>query len=239
LGNRLYAYIDGFNLYHGALKKSRYKWLDLTALCERLMTGWDVAKVKYFTAKVRGFLDPDQPKRQQDYWDALKTCYPDIIEIIPGHFSVHLKPYPMAYSLDPKKLSRDLKKKGVLPERACEDRGLWWYASQTFVDVIKPEEKGTDVNLAIHMLDDAWEDKYDAALVVSNDSDLIEAIKMVKDKKGKEVFWANPYRRSGKKRVGAFRKLGLPEKKLWRETLKNCQLPDEIPDTEICRPATW
>ena len=42
------------------------------------------------------------------------------------------------------------------------------------IPVIKTEEKGTDVNLATHLLLDAFDDDYEAALVVSNDSDLAE-----------------------------------------------------------------
>ncbi len=30
-------YIDGFNLYDGAVKKTGYKWLDLQALCQMLL----------------------------------------------------------------------------------------------------------------------------------------------------------------------------------------------------------
>lgn len=40
------------------------------------------------------------------------------------------------------------------------------------VDIIKTEEKGSDVNLAVHLLNDGWLDAYDCAVVVSNDSDL-------------------------------------------------------------------
>ena len=32
-----HVYIDGFNLYYGALKGTPYKWLDLEALCRKLM----------------------------------------------------------------------------------------------------------------------------------------------------------------------------------------------------------
>jgi hypothetical protein len=31
------AYIDGFNLYYGALKGTPYKWLDIVALARRLV----------------------------------------------------------------------------------------------------------------------------------------------------------------------------------------------------------
>ena len=31
------VYIDGFNFYHGAVKGTQYKWLDFTALCQRML----------------------------------------------------------------------------------------------------------------------------------------------------------------------------------------------------------
>ena len=49
-------------------------------------------------------------------------------------------------------------------------------SSQEFVEVIRTEEKGSDVNLAVHLLNDSWIDKFDCAVVVSNDSDLAESM---------------------------------------------------------------
>jgi hypothetical protein len=43
---RTNVYIDGFNLYYGAVKRTRYEWLDLGALCGRLFPG---AQIRYFT----------------------------------------------------------------------------------------------------------------------------------------------------------------------------------------------
>ena len=48
------------------------------------------------------------------------------------------------------------------------------------VNVIKTEEKGSDVNLAVHLLNDAWLNKYECAVIVSNDSDMAEAMRLVK-----------------------------------------------------------
>jgi uncharacterized LabA/DUF88 family protein len=47
-------------------------------------------------------------------------------------------------------------------------------AGKAYETIIKTEEKGSDVNLAVHLLNDAWLDHYDCAVVVSNDSDLAE-----------------------------------------------------------------
>lgn len=43
------------------------------------------------------------------------------------------------------------------------------------------EEKETDVNIAVHLLRDAMDKTYDSALIVSGDSDLGPAVRMVKD----------------------------------------------------------
>ena len=45
--------------------------------------------------------------------------------------------------------------------------------------VFKVEEKGSDVNLASHLLFDAFRGAFDAAAVLSNDSDLVEPIRIV------------------------------------------------------------
>ena len=47
-------------------------------------------------------------------------------------------------------------------------------------EVVRTEEKGSDVNLAVHLLNDGWLDAYDCAVVVSNDSDIAEAMRLVK-----------------------------------------------------------
>ncbi len=31
------VYIDGFNLYYGAVKDTSYKWLNLEGMCQRLL----------------------------------------------------------------------------------------------------------------------------------------------------------------------------------------------------------
>jgi len=48
---------------------------------------------------------------------------------------------------------------------------------QQYARVIKTEEKGSDVNLATHLLHDAHRGWFEAAVIVSNDSDLLEPIK--------------------------------------------------------------
>ena len=63
---RTIVYVDGFNLFYGALKGIPYKWLDIGALSRKVFSPRNaVIGIKYFTARV--FPRPgnaDQPIRQ-------------------------------------------------------------------------------------------------------------------------------------------------------------------------------
>ena len=82
------VYVDGMNLYYGALKRSertRYNWLNLVELaCQMLPPGHVVEKLRYFTSRVSGVLDPNAPARQNIYISALKTL-PEV-EVHFGNF---------------------------------------------------------------------------------------------------------------------------------------------------------
>lgn len=56
-----------------------------------------------------------------------------------------------------------------------------------FVEVHDTEEKGSDVNLATHLLNDGWHKRYEVALVLSQDTDLIEPIRIVVRELGLKV----------------------------------------------------
>ena len=55
---------------------------------------------------------------------------------------------------------------------------------QRTVEVIRTKEKGSDVNLAVHLLNDGWLDTYDCGIVVGNDSDIAEAMRLVRRHRG-------------------------------------------------------
>jgi len=138
------VYIDGFNLYYGALRGTPYKWLDLKALCQRILPKDEISQIRYFTARVSARPDdPQQAQRQQVYLRALATL--PLVSIHYGHFLTHTVRMPLAH-----------------PRRGRPRTAL----------VIKTEEKGSDVNLASHLLLDAFQRNCNTAVVVSNDSDL-------------------------------------------------------------------
>jgi hypothetical protein len=98
------------------------------------------------------------------------------------------------------------------------------------------EEKGSDVNLAAHLLNDAWKNAFEAAAVISNDTDLVTPIQMVSVERGKPVFVVCPGRwqmAPDLERVASFKR------HIRRPMLVNAQFPDPIPGTTISKPANW
>ena len=61
------------------------------------------------------------------------------------------------------------------------------------VEVHTSEEKGSDVNLAVQLLHDAWSARFDVAVVVSNGSDLEAPIRIVKEEHRKPVGLLCPH----------------------------------------------
>jgi hypothetical protein len=59
-------------------------------------------------------------------------------------------------------------------------------------NMYRSEEKGTDVNLAAHLVNDAHLGRFEVAAVISNDSDLAGAISIVKSELGKVVGRFHP-----------------------------------------------
>jgi uncharacterized LabA/DUF88 family protein len=154
-------YVDGFNLYYGSLKKTPFRWLDISAMCRLLLAKDEINKIRYFTALVHPRPhDPDQLTRQKTYLRALRTI-PNLT-IIEGSFLAHEVMMP----LSPPK--------------------------QGYAKVIKTEEKGSDVNLATHLLMDAYHGDFELAVIISNDSDLLEPIKVVIGEFKKDVGLINP-----------------------------------------------
>jgi len=155
------VYVDGFNLYYGAVKSTPYRWLNVAAMCRLLLPRDQINQIKYFTALVSPRPhDSGQPTRQRTYLRALRTI-PNLT-IILGSFLTHDVMMPLATP------------------------------SSGYVKVIKTEEKGSDVNLATHLLVDGYNDDYEIAVIVSNDSDLLAPIQVVTGQLKKPVGMLNP-----------------------------------------------
>jgi uncharacterized LabA/DUF88 family protein len=86
------------------------------------------------------------------------------------------------------------------------------------------EEKGSDVNLAMRMVRDACQQRYDKFVLISNDSDLVEPVRMVVSELNRPVFQVSPDITTNK----AFRGVASSCILLQPHRLKSCRLPNTI-----------
>ena len=255
---RTRVYIDGFNLYYGAVKGTSFKWLNPVALVKQLIpSGHAIEKVKYFTARVSGAVDPGAPARQQAYLSALATL-PEV-EIHFGRFlskefwrpltnlpvagaTIHsptpttLPPGTHAVSGGSLSAVQQLVVASYPKKTVARGKSQAPLSGALIAQVHTMEEKGSDVNLAAHLLNDAWKDLFEAAVVVSNDTDLITPIRMVSVEQAKPVFVVCPGRWEMSPQL---KSVATYQRHIRRTMLANAQLPNSIPGTTIRKPVTW
>ena len=206
---RTVVYVDGFNFYYGEVRGTPYKWLDPEALFRKLLGPQNVlVKVKYFTARIQPSPNDPTVQDRQDAYLRAVKAHCPLVELHYGHFLRH-----------------QVRMENASPPPPS-------------VQVWKNEEKGSDVNLALHVLNDAWQDTYDCAVIVSNDSDLAESLRLVKAQHKKLIGIVTP---------------GAPTRKTSRQLkihadfvkpirtwmLQSSQLPNPIPGTTIHKPPRW
>lgn len=162
---RTNVYIDSWNLYFGCLKGTPYRWLNVAEMVRLSMpVHYQINRIRFFTARVSARPhNPQAPVRQDTLFRALRTL-PSLTMHF-GQFLVSQTRMPL-----------------VSPAPG----------GPRFADVIKTEEKGSDVNIATYLLVDAFDDDFEAAVVVSDDSDLVEPIAIVRRKFHKHVTVLSP-----------------------------------------------
>jgi len=205
---RTFVYVDGLNLYYKALKGTPFRWLNLKELVRRILKpDCQILKIKYFTALVLPTdTDRDKHIRQQTFIRALEALIPEM-QVYYGRFLESRKWLPL-----------------VNPVGAAR-----------FAEVIRMEEKGSDVNLGVHLVHDAAQDRYDVAAVVSNDSDLAEALRIAREDYHKKIGVISPFHPIAgylKEHASFFRYIRP-------KTLEASQLPNPIPNASIRKPSAW
>jgi hypothetical protein len=158
---------------------------------------------KYFTSRVSGTpRDPDKPKRQNTYLEALQTLKD--LDIFYGHYL----PKPVR----------------------CYSCGATWVAH---------EEKMTDVNIAVSLLLDAYDNTFDTAVLVTGDSDLTAPIQEMRKRfPNRFLVVAFPPERESVK----LRQVAQASFIIGRKKLADSQCPDEVikPDGfKLIRPPSW
>lgn len=208
-------YIDGFNLYYGCLKGTKYRWLDVRAFCHGLLAGTpthSVNRIRYFTARVKtqGTYSTGTEQRQDTYLRAIATLGIDV------HFG-HYQYKPSWATSFP--LTNPPKK----------------------VQILKAEEKGSDVNIAAYLLLDGFQKDYEQAIVISNDSDLATPIRMVRDNLKLPVGVAFPCTNPGRTKSALLQTVAKFYKNVRTPMLQTSQFAEDLTDAngKFSRPTRW
>jgi hypothetical protein len=212
---RTNVYVDGFNFYYGCLKQTPHRWLDIGAMARALLPSHQIHRIRYFTALVSvipGDGDGQQPIRQQSYIRALETI--PGLSVHYGHYLTHPKSMPLAHPTA---------------------------TSGKFANVIKTEEKGSDVNLATFLLLDAFSQDFEQAVLVTNDSDLALPVEMTRTQLKLPVGIAFPCSLPRRTPSTKLRNVATFTRHIREPILRSSQLPQTLTDAKgtITKPTAW
>jgi len=188
---RIGVYVDGFNLYYGGRgyfgkNVPGWRWLDLRALTTRMLiahSDWAGAtplRVVYCTARIKADASNPSaagPREQEIYLRALRASGA-ADEITFGRYVNRIAHLPLATA---NRRNRPELVRPAWPIMIKEgERNL---RDATFMaSVARREEKESDVNVASHLLLDVLQKHVDAAVVISNDSDLAFPVRAARDR---------------------------------------------------------
>ena len=205
------VYVDGFNFFYGCVKGTRWKWLDFRALCSNLLD-----PVKNDIHEINYFT-----ARVDSRGDPSRATRQD----------TYLRAIRAA---DPKLrvvFGHFLTNEVTLPR--ADGLGM--------VRVLRTEEKGSDVNLATHLLRDAFSGRIDCAVLITNDSDLLEPVRVVRRELGLTVGILFPVARRGRRPSVVLEREATFVKRIRPGVLRESLLADPVssPDGDIAKPTAW
>jgi len=207
------VYVDGFSLYYGSLKETAYRWLDIGKLCNEMYPELSIKRIRYFTAKVDPRKDdPGIQDRQKAILRALRTI-PNL-SIVYGRYRSHYVRLPSGGDY----------RKGIV----------------NFVEVFRTEEKGSDVNLATYMMDDACRKEIEVAVLISNDTDFLCPIKFLKARQIK-IWLLSPTTRPNRRPASLLINRADRADEIPVDKLRDCQFPTILKDKNgtFPKPANW
>jgi uncharacterized LabA/DUF88 family protein len=197
-----------------------------------------ITRVVYCTARIDSLDTPGAYQDQDVYLKALTaTGAVDHIEF--GHYVGNAREVPLA--IRPKSgRPQMICPNGPLPQTGLPLRVKTDGTGRTIVlaTALIREEKGSDVNVAAHLLTDVLSGAVDAAVVISNDSDLALPVRMARQRVPVGVVNPSPHQLAGALRGVATDGVGrhwwrkLSEADFWDN-----QLPD--PAGTYTRPHGW
>jgi hypothetical protein len=241
------VYVDGFNLYYGARHTCGrgtvgWRWLDIRSMVTALVaerTSWSaatVSRVVYCTAVIDGASNPSGYADQDVYLKALLASGSvDYIEH--GYYVSRVKRAPLA-TADRKGRPQLVRTDHDWPVLVRDKYDKVAPGASFMVSYAYREEKGSDVNVASHLLLDVLQGEVDAAVVISNDSDLRHPIQQARLRVPVGTVNPSPTQLAGALRGGPADGVG---RHWWRKLLAadftGHQLAD--PAGSYSRPAGW
>jgi len=184
---RVGIYIDGYNLYYGGRGicgrgVAGWRWLDLRAMLEAVIAAqspWSAvvgSRVVFCTARIRGRDNVSSQRDQDTYLRALvQHGAVDVIEY--GNYVARTATAPLATA---DRRGRPVLTEANWPLMVRNAQGSDVPHATFMASVARREEKGSDVNVASHMLVDVLGGAVDTAVVISNDSDLKMPVDVVR-----------------------------------------------------------
>lgn len=185
---RVGVYVDGYNLYYGGRRccgrgTAGWRWLDIRGMVSAVLalrTDWPgaaVERVVYCTARIDAATHPSGHFDQDIYLKALVASGSvDHIEF--GHYVARTKTGLLA--VDDPVTRRPQVVGSRWPVQVKDASGQDVPDARFMVKYLHLEEKGSDVNVATHLLSDVLGASVDAAVVVSNDSDLALPVRIAR-----------------------------------------------------------
>lgn len=256
---RVGVYVDAFNLYYGARKHctrgtAGWRWLDIrqftlasmsSMLQQAKISNWKsydvwqnatIDRVVYCTAKIDSVGDPTGAGNQEAYLNALlNSGSVDQIEF--GYYQYKIKSSPLAVKGPPPRYQPILVE-SAWPLMVKDATGNDVSNARFMVSHQHVEEKGSDVNVGSHLLIDTLTDVVDAAIVISNDSDLRYPVEYTRTKAAVGIINPHPGQRAGALKISG----NVADSQSWNwnvtpDHFKLNQLPDTVGN--VTRPSHW
>lgn len=231
------AYVDGFNLYKGVLERNpRFKWLDLVSFCAAQRPKMCLAEIFYFTANVKArFAGDKSPERQHAY---LRVLADQGIRVVRGKFRSDSKWLRVTTTVRTRIIEPVMPGRWGTVQSALNSSRSEALPDSPKASVVDSKEKGSDVNLAAHLLLDVLKFDLEAALVITGDSDLITPIRFCVEH-GADIHVVVPNKEQPS---ASLRNVATSMTELHPMTLAKYQLPRSYVTRKggnIVRPETW
>jgi len=176
-------FVDGSNYYHSLKKTFSTTKVNFQKVSDFLVKDNNLINIYFYVSPVQRQENSDKYSSQQKYFEKLKLV--KRLELILGRLE-HRR------NLKMDKIKKDTQKLflGIKPSLNPNQTKEFEELKSNIDDVLKygnKVEKGVDVNLAVDLVTLAFENKYDVAMIISNDGDFVPAVKKAQAY-GKKVY---------------------------------------------------